>query len=307
MAGSIWAKLGEAVKKGAGATRKVFLLLPKALIYPIRKPFASIDEMKHDFTVSLKEAISIDVPKEEKGYDPPIETTEASKYLGVQITEQKKGKVTFLASRTLTGDVPYLTSEQLGKIKDLSKDRPSNLTLFREENKIVIEVDVEAIIKKAKKDNPGMGEKTIKQLVIDKIYDEVDHNLKGLAKITGGEFKIHTDRKLLHGVAEKLYKEYDNQKQSSEIMKSTGPVNNEKLQWRSPGAVTSTDEFIKSFNMTNPSEFPFVKEKKEVITNVQLQSTGLRGLNLENVSGEAIRPISTPNVKSEERGKGSRS
>ncbi|WP_265037120.1 hypothetical protein [Wolbachia endosymbiont (group A) of Anomoia purmunda] len=219
MAESIWAKIGGAVKTGVKATGRVFALVPKALIYPIRKPFASTGEMKHDATVSLKKVVNINVPEEEKEYDPPIETTQASKNLGVQITEQKKGtgKVSFLASRTLTGDIPYLSPEQLDKIK---KGLP-NITIFREENKIVIEVDVEKIIKKIKDDNPGINEKAIKELALKEIFNKVDCNLKGLAKITGGEFKIHTDLKLLNGIAEKLYKEYDNQKQSlDKVVKS---------------------------------------------------------------------------------------
>ncbi len=222
MAESIWAKIGGAVKTGVEATGRVFALLPKALIYPIKKPFASTGEMKHDATVSLKKAVGIDVPEEEREYDPPIETTQASKDLGVQITEQKKGigKVSFLVSRTLTGDIPYLNDEQLNKIKAL-KSEYSNITIHREENKIVIEINVEEIANtiKTNPDNTGKSEKEIKELVLKGIANKVDEDLKKLAKITGGEFKIHTDLKLLNGIAEKLY--YDNQKQSSDkVVKS---------------------------------------------------------------------------------------
>ncbi len=222
MAESIWAKIGGAVKTGVEATGRVFALVPKALIYPIKKPFASTGEMKHDATVSLKKAVGIDVPEEERGYDPPIETTQASKDLGVQITEQKKGigKVSFLVSRTLTGDIPYLNDEQLNKIKAL-KSEYSNITIHREENKIVIEINVEEIANtiKTNPDNTGKSEKEIKELVLKGIANKVDEDLKKLAKITGGEFKIHTDLKLLNGIAEKLY--YDNQKQSSDkVVKS---------------------------------------------------------------------------------------
>ncbi|MGL9725314.1 MAG: hypothetical protein ACR5KV_00795 [Wolbachia sp.] len=198
---SIWAKIKD-----------MLLLVPKALVYPIRKPFALIDKMQHDAKISLKEAVGIDIPEEEKKYDPPIETTKASKYLGIQITKQGKGRVSFLASRTLTGDVPHLSSE---KLDEIGKKLP-NITIFREENKIVIEVNVEYIIKEVERNNPDIDEKTKKQLVIGKIYGEVGRNLKDLARITDGEFKIHTDRKLPYGIAEKLYKGYDNQKQSSE-------------------------------------------------------------------------------------------
>ncbi|UJQ20549.1 hypothetical protein L2227_05050 [Wolbachia endosymbiont of Delia radicum] len=222
MAESIWAKIGGAVKTGVEATGRVFALVPKALIYPIKKPFASTGEMKHDATVSLKKAVGIDVPEEEREYDPPIETTQASRDLGVQITEQKKGigKVSFLVSRTLTGDIPYLNDEQLNKIKAL-KSEYSNITIHREENKIVIEINVEEIANtiKTNPDNTGKSEKEIKELVLKGIANKVDEDLKKLAKITGGEFKIHTDLKLLNGIAEKLY--YDNQKQSSDkVVKS---------------------------------------------------------------------------------------
>ncbi|RDD34780.1 hypothetical protein Wcon_01113 [Wolbachia endosymbiont of Cylisticus convexus] len=217
MAESIWAKISGAVKTGVKATGRVFVLVPKALIYPIKKPFASMSEVKHDAKVSLKEAVGIDVPEEEKKYDTPIETTEASKCLSIQITKQGKGKVSFLASRTLTGDVPHLSSEQLGEIK---KELP-NINIFKEENKIVIEVDVEGIIQEIKDKNPGMDEKAIKKCALEGIYNKIDCDLKNLAKITGGEFKIHTDLKLLYGIAEKLYNGYNNQKQrSSEVVGS---------------------------------------------------------------------------------------
>ncbi|WP_265029978.1 hypothetical protein [Wolbachia endosymbiont (group A) of Philonthus cognatus] len=219
---SILAKVGSFLGRGVKATGRVLALVPKALIYPIKKPFASMGEMKHDATVSLKEAVGIDVPEEEREYDPPIETTQASKDLGVQITEQKKGigKVSFLVSRTLTGDIPYLNDEQLNKIKAL-KSEYSNITIHREENKIVIEINVEEIANtiKTNPDNTGKSEKEIKELVLKGIANKVDEDLKKLAKITGGEFKIHTDLKLLNGIAEKLY--YDNQKQSSDkVVKS---------------------------------------------------------------------------------------
>ncbi|WP_253303332.1 hypothetical protein [Wolbachia endosymbiont of Phyllotreta cruciferae] len=216
---SILAKVGSFLGRGVKATGRVLALVPKALIYPIKKPFASMGEMKHDATVSLKEAVGIDVPEEEEEYDPPIETTQASKNLGVEIKKQEKGKVSFLASRTLTGDIPYLSPEQLDKIK---KDLP-NVTIFREENKIVIEVDVKKIIEYIKTDskNKGKSPGEIKKLALQGIADSINGDLKKLAGITGGEFKIHTDLKLLNGIAEKLYKEYDNQKQSSDkVVKS---------------------------------------------------------------------------------------
>ncbi|AGJ99144.1 hypothetical protein wNo_07480 [Wolbachia endosymbiont of Drosophila simulans wNo] len=212
----------ESNKKSILAKIKgVFFLVPKALIYPIKKPFASIDEMKHDAKVSLKNAVS-DVPKEEEKYDPPIKTTEASKYLGIQIIKQEKGKVSFLASRTLTGDIPYLSPEKLDEIRE---DLP-NITIFREENKIVIEVDVEKIIQEIKDKNLGMDEKVMKKYALEGIYNKIDCDLKNLAKITGGEFKVHTDRKLLYGIAEKLYSGYDSKKQKSQEV--VRPMDKEK-------------------------------------------------------------------------------
>lgn len=218
---SIWAKVGRTVKKGMKPIKGVLSLGPKALIYPVKKPSASTGEMKHDAKVSLKEAVGIDIPEEEKKYDPPIKITQASKDLGVEITEQKKGtgKVAFLVSRTLAGDIPYLNDEQLGKIK---VGLP-NVTIFREENKIVIEVDVEKIIQEIKDKNPGIDEKVMKKYALEGIYNKIDCDLKNLAKITGGEFKVHTDRKLLYDIAEKLYSGHDSKKQQSqEVIESMG-------------------------------------------------------------------------------------
>ena len=310
---SIWAKVGGTVKKGMKPIKGVLSLGPKALIYSVKKPSASTGEMKHDTTVSLKEVVGIDVPKEEREYDPPIKTTQASKDLGVEITEQKKGtgKVAFLVSRTLTGDIPYLNDEQLGKIK---VGLP-NVTIFREENKIVIEINVEEIANtiKTNPDNKGKSEKEIKELVLKGIANKVEGDLKKFAEITGGEFKVHTDLKLLYGIAEKLYREYDNQNKPSETLRS---AHTGKSPGQSSETVTSTDELVKSFNITNPSEFPFGKSKEAIspIKNMQLseqdikkQVEGLEStfLNFEDASGEVIKPLSTPDVeRNKGRGKG---
>ncbi|MCM1001988.1 hypothetical protein [Wolbachia pipientis] len=304
----IWAKIGGAVKKGARATKDVFFLVPKALIYPIKKPFASWGETKHDAKVSLKEAVGMDVPEKEKKYDPPIETTEASKNLGVEIISYKDGKIKFLASRTLTGDIPYLTPEQLDKIKELNlnkENKHSSIAVFKEENKVVIEVDVEKITKKIKdaSEHKGKSPEEIKKLVIEGIYGEVDRNLKGLAKITGGEFKVHTDRKLLYGIAEKLYREYDSQDKSAEAEKSPEqpsetvvpshkkqqlpetkliePASNKKSSEQLskiavPKKPSNTleslepNEVITQNNMTNPWEMYHVKAKKTTFKDTEL-------------------------------------
>jgi len=261
----IWAKIGGAVKKGAKTTKDVLLLVPKALIYPIKKPFASLDEMKHDATVSLKEAVGMNVPEKEREYDPPIETTQASKNLGIEIISYKDGKIKFLASRTLTGDIPYLTPEQLGKIEELNKEsKYSSIAIFKEENKVVIEVDVKDIIKKIKEGKSEMDEEAIKKHALEGIVKELGGNLKKLAEVTGGEFKVHTDLKLLYGIAEKLYQECDNQEEKSDMTKSKESMSDEKL----------------------------LQAMKEL---------GDDFLNLEDVSGEAIKPLSTPTVKEEER------
>ncbi len=212
---SILAKVGNAASGVGSFLGRGVKVLVKGAVYPIwsKNWFKSWDEMRHDIKNGGRSIIGN--PLEE--YDPPIETTQASEDLGVQIMEQKKGtgKVTFLASRTLTGDIPYLTPERLGEIK---QNLP-NVTIFKEENKIVIEVDVKKIIEDIK--YKGKSPEEIKKLAIEEIKQKVDGNLKDLAKITGGEFKVHTDLKLLYGIAEKLYKEYDNQKQSSDkVVKS---------------------------------------------------------------------------------------
>lgn len=290
--------VGNFLGRGIGA-------LFGGIIYPIQPKnwFKSRGEMWHDIKNGGRYIIGS--PLEE--YDPPIETTQASENLGVEITEQKKGKgkVAFLASRTLTGDIPYLNDEQLGQIK---KNLP-NVTIFREENKIVIEINVEEIANtiKTNPDNKGKSKKEIEELVLKGIANKVDEDLKKLAGITGGEFKIHTDLKLLNGIAEKLYREYDNQNKPAQTGKSPG---------QSSETVTSTDELVKSFNITNPNEFPFGKSKEAIspIKNMQLserdikkQAEGLGStfLNFEDASGEVIKPLSTPDVeRNKGRGKG---
>ncbi|MGL9758477.1 MAG: hypothetical protein ACR5LA_06610 [Wolbachia sp.] len=214
---SLLTRIGNTVSGVGSFLGRGVGVLAKGAVYPVwpKNWFKSRGEMWHDIKNGGRHIINN--PPEE--YDPPIETIQASKDLGVQIMEQKKGtgKVTFLASRTLTGDIPYLSPKQLGEIKT----NLPNVTIFREENKIVIEVDVEEITNGIKDKNKGKSPEKIKELVIEAIKEEVDKDLKKLAKITGGEFKVHTDLKLLNGIAEKLYKEYDNQKQQSqEIMSS---------------------------------------------------------------------------------------
>jgi hypothetical protein len=318
----IWAKIGGAVKKGAETTKDVLLLVPKALIYPIKKPFASLDEMKHDATVSLKEAVGMNVPEKEREYDPPIETTQASKNLGIEIISYKDGKIKFLASKTLTGDIPYLTPEQLGKIEELNKENKcSSIAVFRKKNKVVIEVDVEEITNKIKtaSENKGKSPEEIKELVLKGIYDEVDRNFKGLAGITGGELERHTDPKLLHGIAEKLYREYDGQNKSAEAAKSS-EQSSEAAAPKKPSSTLESlepNEVITQNNMTNPWEMYHVKAKKttskgtELPQHIENQVREVIGNEPENFlhfegnasNNETREPSSTPFVKGQERGK----
>lgn len=308
---SILAKVGNAASGVGSFLGRGVKVLVKGAVYPTwpKNWFKSWDEMQHDIKNGGRYVIGSELEK----YDSPIKTTQASENLGVEITEQKKGtgKVAFLASRTLTGDIPYLNDEQLGKIK---VGLP-NVTIFREENKIVIEINVKEIANtiKTNPDNKGKSEKEIKELVLKGIANKVEGDLKKFAEITGGEFKVHTDLKLLYGIAEKLYREYDNQNKPSETLRSaqTG-----KSPGQSSETVTSTDELVKSFNITNPSEFPFGKSKEAIspIKNMQLseqdikkQVEGLEStfLNFEDASGEVIKPLSTPDVeRNKGRGKG---
>lgn len=310
------AKIGNTVSGVGSFLGRGVKVLVKGAVYPIwpKNWFKSWDEMRHDIKNGGRSIIGN--PLEE--YDPSIKTTQASENLGVQITEQKKGtgKVAFLASRTLTGDIPYLSPGQLDEIETLNREsKYSNITIFREENKIVIEINVEEIANtiKTNPDNKGKSEKEIKELVLEGIANKVEGDLKKFAEITGGEFKVHTDLKLLYGIAEKLYREYDNQNKPSETLK---PAQTGKSPGQSSETVTSTDELVKSFNITNPNEFPFGKSKEAIspIKNMQLserdikkQAEGLGStfLNFEDASGEVIKPLSTPDVeRNKGRGKG---
>ncbi|WP_341821314.1 hypothetical protein [Wolbachia endosymbiont (group A) of Myopa testacea] len=306
---SILAKVGNAASGVRNFLGRGVKVLVKGTVYPIwpKNWFKSWDKMRHDIKNGGRSIIGNSLEE----YDPPIETTQASKDLGVEIISCKDGKVKFLASRTLTEDIPYLNDEQLGQIK---KNLP-NVTIFREENKIIIEINVEEIANtiKTNPDNKGKSEKEIKELVLKGIANKVDEDLKKLAGITGGEFKIHTDLKLLNGIAEKLYREYDNQNKPS---KTLGPAQTGKSPGQSSETVTSIDELVKSFNITNPNEFPFGKSKEAIfpIKNMQLserdikkQAEGLGSafLNFEDASGEVIKPLSTPDVeRNKGRGKG---
>ncbi|VDO27373.1 unnamed protein product, partial [Onchocerca flexuosa] len=75
----------------------------KEELITLTKAKCLIDEMQHD----AKETAGVDVPEEKKKYSPSIESTEASKNLGVQVIKQGKGLIIFLASRTLIGGISH--------------------------------------------------------------------------------------------------------------------------------------------------------------------------------------------------------
>ncbi|QKX02674.1 hypothetical protein GOY07_00125 [Wolbachia endosymbiont of Litomosoides sigmodontis] len=239
--------------KGVG--RGLLVLFKGTIIYPfqLKNHSKSRSEMLHDIKNGWRYVIG-KIPKE---YCPPIKITQASKDLGVHITEQEKGKerVIFKVSRTLVGDIPYLSQEQLDQIKNNLPD----INIFREKNEVAIEVDVKEIINdiKASPECKGKNPERIKQFVIGKIYDKVNENLKGLAEITGGGFKVHTDQKLLYSIAEKLYCGYT--EQLSEATKSKDKS-------------SESSEFITQNNMTDPLKMYHIKVGKTISKGMELES-----------------------------------
>jgi len=211
-----------------------------------------------------------------------------------------------------------LTPEQLGKIEELNKENKySSIAIFKEENKVVIEVDVEEITKKIKSasENKGKSPEEIKGLVLKGIYNEVDRNLKGLAGVIGGELERHTDRKLLHGIAEKLYREYDGQNKSAEAAKSSEQSSEAAVPNKSSSTMKSS-ETVKNeeFNMTNPNQFPFpfgkgnmsTTESRQLLQDIKKKAEGLEGaFNFKDVPpSEEIKQLSTSTVKRDKEGGG---
>ncbi|MCV3769170.1 MAG: hypothetical protein K0T53_00315 [Wolbachia pipientis] len=255
---SIWGRIHKVAKNGVRIIKNISLLPFKAFIYPIKKTSASIGEMQHDIKVSLKEALGINVSKEEKKYSAPIKITKASKSLGVQIIKREKGLVIFLASRTLTGNLFYLTGKQLNEIEKLNS-KYLNININKESNKIVITVNIEEIINDVKSDSryEEKSPEKIKQVIVRKIYSEAGYNLKAVARITCGEFITHTDRKLLHGIEEALFQEGSRCISESSINHSVGKLLEESLE-----DITSRD-----FNITNPNNFPY--RNKKVLSSIE--------------------------------------
>ncbi|NUX01215.1 hypothetical protein GO685_01600 [Wolbachia endosymbiont of Madathamugadia hiepei] len=294
---SILAKIGNAVSGVGGFLGRGGEALGYGIIYPIQSKnwFKSFGEMWHD----IKNGWNYVIGTQTKEYDPPIETTQASKNLGIEIISHKDGKIKFLASKTLTGDIPYLTPEQLGKIEELNKkNKYSSIAIFKEGNKVVIEVDVKEITNNIKNDpeHKGKSPEKIKELIIGQIKQKVDDDLKELAKITGGELERHTDRKLLYGIAEKLYREYDGQDKLAEAIKPLEQSSETVVPNKSSSTMKSS-ETVKNeeFNMTNPSQFPFKEaispiKSMRLLQDVKEQAKGLEGaFNFRDVSpGEKI-------------------
>ncbi|NUY39391.1 hypothetical protein GO684_01570 [Wolbachia endosymbiont of Litomosoides brasiliensis] len=259
--------------KGAG--RGLWVLFKGTIIYPfqLKNQSKSRSEIWHD----IKNGWRYVVGKTPREYCPLIKITQASEDLGVHVTEQEKGKerVIFKASRALIGDIPYLSQEQLDQIKNNLPD----INIFREKNEVIIEVDVKEITNgiKAGPEYKGKSPEGIKQLVICKIYNKVNENLKGLAEITGGEFKVHTDQKLLYGIAEKLYRGYTEQPSES-------------------------SEFITQSNMTDPLRMYHIKAEKNTSKGMELEGKLREAIGNEsklhfkgNISNSKTEnPLSTP-------------
>ncbi|MCM1001081.1 MAG: hypothetical protein KTV72_01960, partial [Wolbachia endosymbiont of Melophagus ovinus] len=215
-----------------------------------------------------------------------------------------------------------------------------NIDVFREENKVTIEVDVGKITNDIKNspEHKGKSPEKIKGLIIKQIKQKVDGDLKKLAEITGGELKVHTDRKLLYGIAEKLYRKYaskssetavpSHKKQQLSETKPIEPANNKKSSEQLSGTAvpkkpSSTleslepNEVITQNNMTNPPEMYHVKAKKttskgtELPQHIENQVREVIGNEPENFlrfegnayNNETKEPLPTPFVKGQERRK----
>lgn len=109
--------------------------------------------------------------------------------------------------------------------------------------------------------------------------------------------ECHTDRKLLHGIAEKLYREYDNRSSKTAVPKKPSNTMN------SSETVKGTDD-EKYFGITNPNEFPFGKEtisptKMQLPQGIEEQVKEL-GAFLNFDFDEAIKSLSKP-AKNDEK------
>ncbi|MGL9732697.1 MAG: hypothetical protein ACR5KW_01545 [Wolbachia sp.] len=275
---SILVRIDNAVSEIGGFLTRSGKALGYGIIYTIQPKnwFKSFGEMRHD----IKNGWNYIIKNLIENYDPLIETTQASKNLGIKILCHKDGKIKFLASKILTGDIPYSTLEQLDKIEELNKkNNYSSIAIFKEENKVVIEVNIKEIINNIENDpeHKKKSSEEIKMLVLKGIYDEVNHNLKNLAGIIGGELEHYTDQKLLHGIASKLYKEYNSR--LSEVVVFKKPSNTVNYS-----EIVKDTDGEKHFSITNPNDFPFSKEiispikRRRLLQDVKKKVEGLESV-----------------------------
>ncbi|APR98764.1 hypothetical protein [Wolbachia endosymbiont of Folsomia candida] len=262
---SFWAKVGGVAKTVAKGGGRVLLLVPKALIYPIRKPLVKAAEAKHDAIVSVKKAVGMTIPKGEEEFNLPIDMTQSSKDLDVQITGYKKGKVTFLAPRSLIGDIAHFTQKQLDEIEEFNKNsKYSNISIDRGQNKVSIEIDVEKIINDIKDhpDNKGKSEKEIKGLVLKGIAQEVQLSIGAVMKAGGRS--VTEDPKITSGIAEKLYQGYGDHKKDLE-KKASEVVTQLKDQVQDP---SSSDTLRSRGGQSSGAVKPIDMPSKEEILRV---------------------------------------
>ncbi|MDG7056285.1 MAG: hypothetical protein LKM44_02225 [Wolbachia endosymbiont of Meromenopon meropis] len=268
---NVWNRVVTAINENVTKIMKNLLfLVPGALSYIIKKPFASWRDMKRDAFLSLRRAFGVGV--KESRYELYVQTTEASKNLGLEVVGCKDHKIKFLASKTLIGDIPCLTSDQLVMIENLKSERSScsRIFAFKEKNKIVIEINVEKIVKKvfeSVSEDKRSNSEEVRKLVLQKVHDEVDRVLKELGKITGGEFKHHADQKLLYCLTEKLYRNFHNQNELQNLEGLSEDRSSEIAihDGESSDVLRSleTIEVIAQNNMTNPCEMYHIRANKK--------------------------------------------
>ena len=257
--GNVVGKVGAGLKIAGKVT--VYLLDPRH--WPRRS-----GRIQHD----VKNVVRSVQNKEQKPYDPPIKLEKDSKKLGIQVINQGKGEVSFVASRTFMWDISQISDEQIEQIKELNNDY-LKITVEPKENRVTITIDVEKIINDIKADpkNEGKSPEEIKNLAIGRIIKQVDGSLKEIAKITGGELDKYADLKLIRGIAEKLYREYDAEKQqkvsSEHAVPQKNPQGEEKAVKRTDQELSESlmqTEQVKKMqtegNMTNPNQMYCSKE-----------------------------------------------
>lgn len=189
----------EAAKKGGKFVGNVLFLPVRATMYLFnpRNLFNSWDQVKHDASNALGEIVGI--PK--KQYRSPIEMLQSSRDFGVE-ADVRDGKLSFSASRTLTGDIPNLSRKQVDEI-----EKKYDITVNRGKNTISLNLSVEKIVEEARSER--LSEKEVRTLAIEEIADKIGQNLKGLGKITGGLFSTYKDSRLMYSIGRRLYEDYE--------------------------------------------------------------------------------------------------